>query len=307
LLLESKGVYLDQDFTKTGTETISNGVIIKSPSYVSCLATNIYMKAGADSGYGTITLDAAEGKGTVTTSASSITNYVSNAVIDYFGQPGKVTALNYYTASRTVVAGSMISLGSSESWFAGGGVFNSSVYIVNGDVATEESTGQLQGISVEGKKTIRQVYENINKFNKDMAKEGEKLYKQEFTELLYGDKRVGNKKTIKSMGFSFRSTSQCRAAKFMLYESRWAQRARMNNEMMDVWTEKPVQSNENKTYPYPGKDAWTGDTYKKIDATLYTNNAQGLGPIPAGPDYENASASGKTEETSPDGGYPVIV
>jgi hypothetical protein len=92
----------------------------------------------------------------------------------------------------------------------------------------------------------------------------------------------------------------------MLYESRWAQRARLSGEVTDVWTEKSVKANENKTYPYPGEEAWTKDTYRKIDATLYTNNAQGLGPIPAGPDYENASAEGTTENTTPNGNYPVI-
>jgi len=306
LLLESKGLSIDQNFTKTGTEVISNGVIIKSPSYVSCLATNIYMKAGAGTSYGTITLDAAEGKGVVSTNASVVYNYVANAVVDYFGQPGKVKAVNYYTEDRTVIAGNLISLGSSESWFAGGGVFSSSVFIINGDIATENSTGMLPSINTEFKKTIKQEYEKIKKFNKTVTKDGNTTYKTQFTELLYSDNRIGNSKTIKSMGFSFRNTAQCKASKFMLYESRWAQRARLSGEVTDVWTEKPVKANENKTYPYPGEDAWTKDTYRKIDATLYTNNAQGLGPIPAGPDYENASAEGTTENTTPNGNYPVI-
>lgn len=306
LLLESKGVYLDQDFTNPGTEVVSNGVIIKSPSYISCLSTNIYMKAGAGVDYGTITIDAAEGKGVVTTNAASVYNYVSREVVDYFGQPGKVKALNIYTADRTIVAGNFESLGQSEAWFAGGAVFGSNVYIINGDIATEESTGQLQGLGVEGKKIISKIYEDIKKANSDAAKAGDAVYKNQFTELLYADRRIGNSNTIKSIGFSFRSTDQCKASKFMLFESRWAQRARVNGEVTDMWTEKSVMSNGNKTYPYPGKDAWTGDTYRKINATLYTKGSNGLGPVPAGPDYENAAATGQIDSTSPDSGYPVI-
>ena len=306
LLLESKGVYLDQDFTNPGTEVVSNGVIIKSPSYISCLSTNIYMKAGAGSDNGIITLDAAEGKGIITTNAYGIYNYVSNAVVDYFGQPGKVKTMNYYTAEATSISGNFTSMGQSEAWFAGGAVFGSSVFIINGDIATEESTGRLQSVNVEGKKFINNKYEEIKKLGSADMKAGDALYKAQFTELLYSDRRIGNTKTIKSVGFSFRSTDQCKASKFMLFESRWAQRARVNGEVTDMWTEKSVMSNGNKTYPYPGKDAWTGDTYRKINATLYTKGSNGLGPVPAGPDYENAAATGQIDSTSPDSSYPVI-
>jgi hypothetical protein len=108
------------------------------------------------------------------------------------------------------------------------------------------------------------------------------------------------------MGFSFRSTAQSRVSDFMLYESRWAQRARMNNQSTNVWVEKPVQANENKTYPFPGEDAWTGQSYRKINTSLYVKGNNGLGPIPAGPDYEQASLAELPEAVTADGNYPVI-
>jgi len=306
LLLESKSKQPDQDYSKIGSEVISNGVIIKSSAMLSCVANDVYIRAGANSSYGSITLDAAKGKGTVTTSAREIANYVSNAVVDYFGQPGDVTAANYYTKTQTFITGNFVSSDNSYALFGGGALFRSNVVIANGDIIAELSTGMVPNISEEGKKLINGIYEDVKKKNAEVSKDGKKVYKQLFTDYLYAKQRIGNDTVIKTVGFSFRSSEQGRVSDFMLYESRWAQRARMNNQSTNVWVEKPVQANENKTYPFPGEEAWTGQGYRKINTSLYVKGSNGIGPIAAGPDYESASLGEQPEAVTPDGNYPII-
>lgn len=306
LLLESKSRQPDQDYSKTGSEVISNGVIIKSSSMVSCMGSDLYLRSGAGSDYGSIVLDASKGKGTITTSSRELMNYVTNSTVTYFGQPGEVTASNVFTKAQTIISGRFVSLSSDYSVFGGGAVFNRDVIIANGNIIAEFSEGLVPNINEEGKKIIGKVYEDIKEKNKETSKEGTKVYKSLFTDYLYAKQRVGNDTVIKTMGFSFRSTAQSRVSDFMLYESRWAQRARMNNQSTNVWVEKPVQANENKTYPFPGEDAWTGQSYRKINTSLYVKGNNGLGPIPAGPDYEQASLAELPEAVTADGNYPVI-
>jgi hypothetical protein len=307
LLLESKSKQIDQDYTKTGSEVISNGVIVKSASTLACLAGDLYLRAGLGTSYGSITLDAAKGKGSIITSARDIANYISVATVDYFGQPGDVTASNVYTKDQTFLSGSLISLSNNPAVFGAGAIFRDNVIIANGNILAELSTGMVPSINEEGKKIINSYYENIKDRNKEIAKDGKKVYKQVFTEYLYAKQRIGNDTVVKTAGFSFRSSEQSRASDFMLYESRWAQRARMNGEGTNVWVEKPVQANENKTYPFPGEEAWTGQGYRKINTSLYVKGSNGIGPVAAGPDYESASIENQPEPVSLEGNYPVIV
>jgi hypothetical protein len=182
--------------------------------------------------------------------------------------------------------------------FGGGALFRSNVVIANGDIIAELSTGMVPNISEEGKKLINGIYEDVKKKNAEVSKDGKKVYKQLFTDYLYAKQRIGNDTVIKTIGFSFRSSEQSRVSDFMLYESRWAQRARMNNQATSVWVEKPVQANENKTYPFPGEEAWTGQGYRKINTSLYVKGSNGIGPI--------ASLGEQPEAVTPDGNYPII-
>jgi hypothetical protein len=306
MLIESKSQGVEHDFTKTGSDVVSNGIVIKSSSVVSTLGESIYVRAGLkDSSSGLISFDASKGKGNIISSADSIINFASSQVIDYFGKPTKVKAANVYTADVTVIAGGLRTL-TGDCVFAGAALFNSYVYVLNGNVYAEYADGQLVGFDEKSKKLLEKNYQLSKKIKKDTKVEGNKAYKQSFTEWLYDEKRIGNSKVLKTAGFSFRSTEQCRVSKFMLYESRWAQRARANGESTLTWTEKPVKANENDTYPYPGVEAWTGSNYTKIDSTLYTNAGGGYGPVAAGPDYENVDISDKNTQVKPNGNYPVI-
>lgn len=306
MLIENKSTGVEQDFSKIGSEVISNGVIIKSASQFSAVAAGVYIRAGiTETSPGVITLDATAGKGSVVTLARDIANFATDTVVDYFGQPGKTKGANVYTLNSTVISGGIRNI-KGDCVFAGSALANGDVYVINGNVYAEFADGSLVGFDEKAKKILEKNYEASKTLNKEIKDTGVKAYKQVFTDFLYAEKRIGNPKVLKTSGFSFRSTEQCRVSKFVLYESRWAQRARANGEQTNNWTEKPVKANENRTYPYPGEEAWLGYNYTKINSTLYTNPGSGYGPIPAGPDYENVDVSDKNVQVKVDGNYPVI-
>ena len=306
MLIENKSKTASQDYTFTGTEVVSNGVVIKSTSAVVANAPDIYIRAGLEDKFGSITLDAAKGKGVITSYATQTVTYVEDSVVNHFGKPDKVQSSNYHGAIGTIISGSLQVAGPGFSIFNGGCIFNNHVVVANGNVFAEFSNGFLTSFDKKTKKLIEEAFEDVKKAEKSLKTGGERFYKLLFTNFIYADNYFGNYEVMKRTGFSFRSTDQCKVPGYVLFESRWAQRARATGQELQGWKEKSVQANEYKTYPFPGADIWLGRSYVEVTNSLYTNGANGLGPKPPGPDYENASANINPIGVSPEGKYPII-
>ena len=90
----------------------------------------------------------------------------------------------------------------------------------------------------------------------------------------------------------------------MLYETRWAQLARMGSGPPSTWTEVAVTFNGEDTYPYPGRQQLTqGNAYRTQDLTMVdptSGRAKDRGSLYEQPKYAAPTAK------NIDGNYPII-
>lgn len=297
LLLESRGEGDTQDFGQIGTDTVSNGVIIKSANQAAVFAGEVYIKSGAGTvGNGKMTFEASN---SITTSCQAINNYVSSYISDNFGPGDQLIATNQYTAYNTYISGGLYVTGRGD--FLGGGVFQSSVQINNGHIATTAGTQYVGEIDQKGKDILNQYADDISNLGAGLKEEKIQNFSNHFADGVY--KGIG---VAEGAGFSFRTTKQYETEGFMLFESRWAQRARASGLTAYKWKEKPVVTNSNETYPYPGRDAWLGTSYRKLNSKLYTaQESNGFMAKKPGEEYASATIEEESPE-SPNGNYPVI-
>ena len=320
VMIESRGVAIDQDLvSKVGSDVDFSGITLKAKSFISSVATDIYIRAGLPDSIGSIVIDASKGTGTITANANTITNYVKAAVIDYFGEPGKVKAANYYTAATTVIAAGLQVLKGTAS-FGGGAIFQGNIAVGEGHIFTDKANtykNMVPEFGPEGKQQLKKEKVRLGEVEKTAQKAGDAFYKAALTDRIYAEKRFGSDVVLKTTSFSFRTSKQCKAAEFMLFESRWAQKATAIGEATKKWKESQVLCNGEVTYPFPGREAWlTNKNYKKIPKTLYAygnvevegGNSQGFGPLPTNSDntvYTGAEVP-KLQEEVLDNNYPVI-
>jgi hypothetical protein len=319
-MIESRGIAIDQDLvSKVGSEVDFSGITLKAKSFISSVATDIYIRAGLPDSIGSIVIDASKGTGTITANANTITNYVKSAVMDYFGEPGKVKAANYYTASTTIIAAGLQVLKGTAS-FGSGAIFQGNIAVGEGHIFTDKANtykNMVPEFGAEGKQALKKEKVRLGEVETDTKKAGDAFYKAALTERIYADKRFGSDVVLKTTSFSFRTSKQCKANEFMLFESRWAQRAVAVGEATRKWKESKVLCNGEVTYPFPGREAWvTNKSYNKLPKTLYAygnvetevGNAQGFGPLPTSPDnavYTGAEVP-KLDTEVLDDNYPII-
>ena len=114
--------------------------------------------------------------------------------------------------------------------------------------------------------TVQTTKEADNQTLKDVKKE-----------LYDANSKLADDNTLKKSGFSFRTDKQYSLqSDFRWFESRWQMMNRMVFGVTKTWEEKPVKSpvDNADTYPFPGKDAWTGGSaFVKVDPSLYDVNS----------------------------------
>lgn len=306
MLIESRSEQQSFDYTKTGSEIETGGLVLKSNSVLSCMGSDVYIRSGVDGSNGSVIVDAAKGAGTVITTADTTLNYNKTAIVDYFGSPSDIKSFNQFSDKQTSLSGGIKAYDGVGATINGSVTAKSNLVALKGSIAAGNTTGYVAELATEDSKRNEAAFEEALQGNKDQVKQASKRYKSTFTDSLYSDNNIGNDQVLQTMTFSFRSSSQSRADGFKMFESRWAQRARALGDVTDVWQEKPVKANEVSTYPYPGAEAWLGDNYTKVDSTLYTVQTDGkLGPKPSGVSYES-NQENPISNVSPEGNYPVI-
>jgi len=305
LLLESRAKGFDQEFVgKVGTDVKSNGVLIKSEGIVGILSVNdVYVRSGAEGKIGNIVLDAAKSGGDIVLQGRSNFNLVDQNVFDAFGKEGSYSDCNWYSKTATVVCGYLMA--DRDLLAKGYGQFEKSLFVAQGHVFTSDASSYNNLVPELSDPGLGQVQANLEKIREIINEACDscgQAYDQEVDTPHYAANRVGNDQTQEYIEFSFRSTTQCKTTDYKLYESRWQQRSRLSGQTTQTWTEKPVKSGSETTYPWPGKDCWTGSNFRTVDLMLY-DVPQGK-PKPREEHEEPQPATAKPAAL--DGNYPII-
>ena len=303
MLLESKSIGELQDYSRVGNEVVSNGITLKSKSFVSCLGMDVYLRSyDAGYGFGQVIIDAAAGEGSIITTARDTLNYNVAGLYQYFGPTDAPTGVNQYTDQISKLSGGLTCSYGVAAYINGGLVTKGNIAIVDGHVASTADTPFVGTLKGEALDQVRASFEDLAQQEQTAKEQASDFYETSLTERIHGDNRVGNEKVLKQMGFSFRTSDQYRAGGFTLFESRWAQVARATSQPSTYWQEKIVKANEQNTMPYPGFEAWTSQSgYCKVDNKLYINT----GPLPTGKVYEEAPSS-ELQKSAAENSYPVI-
>ncbi|GIV44659.1 MAG: hypothetical protein KatS3mg035_1782 [Bacteroidia bacterium] len=319
LLLENRGFYNFVNFTdRVGEDILSTGIILKSrTSYIAQLSPHILIStnlkkytgepfenndpltntAGEFMG-GSIVLDAAH---------SSIVSYsrvffrrISAFACDSFFQPDK-------------------------SWLCN--VFFGKENVISGDLAIKNSLSVSKNIVAQEDVSILGDFVNKNGGLIKKFKNGPNDLENHFNEVsntinTYSTKaqawRIGRELIqngdMNLAEFSFRTTQQYKTEDLRIYELRWHQLARLSGQVLPVWQEKasaqtgqsdnpPLNIYRSITYPYPGRQAWTGEgdklTYFLENLYLYDPGSNMKAPrqVPGLNKYETAELNLPTGQT----------
>lgn len=178
----------------------------------------------------------------------------------------------------------------------GCGIFKEDITSVTGHIATIKARkfdGKVAQLDEDDASTLEDKFEYFdNRCDNDIAEAGN-------NELgVLCDRQ--NNFTLCDAEFTFRTAEQYKTEKYVLFESRWQQMARITGSDVSIWREDPV----NDTYPYPGAERFLDTSYRILDLNLY-DPTTGLADV-RGPAYE-APEFNTPESVSLDTSYLVII
>ena len=312
LILAGNGVNLGKLVIENKCRN-EGGIVLKSAGEISSLAEDsIYIRSGASGFARNIVLDAGgTSPGHIGLVAKTVASFVSNGRYDFFGQGKDYDPVNMFTKKTTLFGSSVYANGT----FACTGHVLCEKWILTSQehVATKKAkdfgyrVGPLDGV-VDKKGTtaamlLNEQLEKIKAYILEGDKAAAEIFDGEVERPWRAKDRVGDADKTGGWGkyaFYFKKTSEYRADAFVLYETRWQQRARQFNGGGDFWTEKPVVYKGEDTYPYPGKEAWVDKpSLREVDLEFYDS----LKPSERIEDRKNL---GHEEKSIPDGHYRVI-
>lgn len=297
LILESRSTGTTFDLTKTGTDVIASGIVLRSKGIVSTISNAAYFRTTG----GQITIDAGDGKAAIETRAARMDHHISGDVQWLFGdsQTTRMSGSLLTVAGGAEVNGDVI--------IAGGLLTDRSIQVASGHIATSQAKSFLGKVaSLEGV-GLTQAQEIVQRPPEDVATftASAKQRKLLTTNQIYAENKIGNANTVASSWFSFRSTEQCGTDDFKLQESRWAAHVRLSGATTSVWTEPAVTTAGDATYPFPGKTAWLTAGYLTFDPTLFDPQT---GRAPDADEDVYGEAEYKAQQEKPvDGNYPIDV
>jgi len=256
ILLECRASSTSYDFSESGQEVQNSGIILHSPcSEIVNLAANIYLRTGVTSekatgvsggtppAYGDIVIDAVSGTRNVSVWAHTLTHYVKCGVVHAFRPDSTIESVSAFMPSGASIAGSM---------YVDGALANDGAHILSGNVGTGQdvSAGTAHQAALTAWATT--------KFNNDV------------TTMWYAAGRPGNETMLKGLWGSLRTTDDYNSNGFVIYETRWAQMARIEGNIPETWAERKVTDGNDDTFPFPGYEQFqTKQIYYTQDATLY--------------------------------------
>jgi len=295
----------------------ANGITLKciNTEFVTW-AKNIYLRTGnLPSGKDTTTVGAAtipkegdivfdaQGIGDVISRAEFVKHWVKCAVVHMFPSENTAATVNFFTVDGVVLAndlfvdGDIVAYGSmvaKDDFLACTGHFYSS------------SGGAVAQMSPDSTATVCGLPEAGHLYEDQLRTWSGEQYAIDFTQMWYAAERPGHDNIIQAAWASLRIEANYGTAAWKLYESRWAQMARLNGGPgPTAWTELDVESNDasNETYPFPGRQRLNEDTtYHWQSLALMQNIGQAAD---RGAVYETALHDTPTQMV-PNGNFPAI-
>jgi len=307
LLLESRGVEAMDYEGKLGDEAVGGGVQIKAAAGpLQAWGSSLYLRSLE----GDVVLDAARGGASVVSLGARVEAYARDGVFGHLGSPADVSASAAFDASGFRVGAGLSVSGPLAA--SGGASISGDVNIVGGHVFSDRARESPEVGSYPDpafSATVRDAVRDAGRASRADARAGSSRYGAGFANGLYAAGGAGSDAAIRSVGFSFRTTERCGAAKFACWEASWQQAARESGAALDAWSEPPVAAPGGgpATAPFPGAG-------RLIREPAYYEQALKLYDVPSGAarprgelreDYERP----RFAEVTPvpiDGRYPVI-
>jgi len=274
MLLESRGVGPTFDFDTLGEDSTMGGVVIRSTkSPFVTWSQSIYMRTGgADIQPGPIVLDANRGSAAVVTYASVEQHYINDSAYWHFSTTDEVVSgpSARLSASGTLLPGGIEVKGGIVA--DGAGIFNGQVVSTSAFAAVNAPyVGELKPADVAKIKALTEKCQKA--IEKTIPQDvGQATMDTILTKEFYGDNKPGDDAVIRKAEFCLRVTDDYRTEGFTLHEDRWQQLARLTGKSSKQWEEKPVLCQGQKTYPYPGADAFQSQTFVQQNLTMFDAN-----------------------------------
>jgi hypothetical protein len=265
LLLEARSASVYDYEGKVGTGIRAGGIQIKSAGEIASWARGHYIRALEGRA---VTIDSGDGQ--VLVRGAGMTRFLSGAAADYFGgDTDEVDAANVFSASGTYLQGSLAVAGAAS--VNGGLLVDGHVSVLNGHIGTElsdEFSGMVGALKDESLRANREAMDaNIAGTRRAREQGGEA---RELVARAYDDAgRPGHAGTIAAVAASFRTTRQCGGEAFEIWEARWQQLARLSGQGVGRWREPAVSAAGQTTRPFPGDEAWSGQSFVEQDLTLW--------------------------------------
>lgn len=285
ILLESAATSANNDFTKTGEEAVSSGILLRSAhGPVITAAKDIYLRTGSDGiEEGQIVLDAAKGQKSIVTYSDAFVRYTGN-VLDNFTTSGVVSAANFSSSDGNLFAGSLFC--GAQGIFDGDMIANGNVIAAAGNVLATSGAPDVGDLKGEGLSKLKASLSTIRKDYQKGVKSQATAFKSLFEGALYKGPSGYGSETLQSRGkFSYRDTEDGKQYgitpdSLVVLEPRWQQMVR-NNEATggQAWKEKPLSSDKN-LYPFPGKKAYEGSVLYQYAYNCYDPETGAAKPRP---------------------------
>lgn len=303
VLIESRGVGPQYEFDNPGESVKFNGIVLRSKQApIVAWSNEIYLRTGgADIADGPIVLDAGRGAGSVTLYAQAQQNYVNDGVFWHFntqeetvdGPSAMITSSSVLMPGAMCVKGGIIA--------DGDGIFNGTVVATASFAAVEcPLVGCLEGDALSA------VLEALDQCKQVITETIPQNVGQQFMDsvlkpALYESQKPGEDDVILKSEFSLRVQDDYRTADFKLYEDRWQQLGRLTGKANGQWRENPVLFQGQETYPYPGKEAFSGTNLIQQSLEIFDPTAgrsKDRGAQPALSDAYSDPKFGSTQSTS---------
>ena len=311
MLLESRSDKYDWRFHKCGHAAEYSGIVLRAKdSAIVNWSKGYYTKALGEDWKEGIIFDANDGGGNVGIRAKNFDRWCTEYSRDFFVDGSK---LEGGTTVRAIAWNGIVNT------LDGVLYCNKDIYC-NAEIAAKsniKTVGNLHASQTEVEPigaAAGQLNAKMMQYSNDLSNHKTNANKKtkEIDKEWYHPSKPGNSDIIKKGQFGLRIDSDYCVKNFLLFETNWAQHARLVTKSVPAtWTEKAVKNEaapNQETYPYPGRfkksDAASNKIYYQQDWS-FVNAAAGTGNDRPGSHESNPKYATPTEKTL-DGNYAII-
>ena len=279
VLIESKGKEEYYKF-EGGERDQFGGILLKSASNVSVLGETVYLRSGTNGGGDGIFFDANNGGHSIYTLCNSNVNYLEKGFEMNFAnlKTGEINSAHNFTQHQVDISSNLTVNGILQ--LTEGLQCGSSIYAV-GHIYTGEarSNGGYVGDHSQYKDSLKKALQGEED---RMSQSGLKQATQDYDTYVQGyltaEGGIASEENLKNAGFSFRRSEEYNLPEdFAVFESRWQNIAQNAGQGTVDWEEKAVKgASYEDTYPFPGKEAYTGTPCYVTQAWTLTDYYTGL-------------------------------